>query len=253
MLNQYSLRITHTPPHRIRQTKQATMEDTTTVTKDTSHQDVKVVQTIVSPQESRADNETKTIHPVWSFYFVLKYLLCSFVIIYMNKKIITTTLIVAIALLGLSIYANYKSPNETTIKTPPKDEVSITYKNTEYGFDFSLPVDWQGYTINKSTWTGYPLNKSDAQSGAKLLIRNPQWTTAAPYEDLPILVFTIEQWNSYTKEDFSISAAPIPATELGRNNKYVFALPPRWDFDYSLGVEQAQDIIKGKPLQPFNI
>ena len=171
----------------------------------------------------------------------------------MNKKIITTTLIVAIALLGLSIYANYKSPNETTIKTPPKDEVSITYKNTEYGFDFSLPVDWQGYTINKSTWTGYPLNKSDAQSGAKLLIRNPQWTTAAPYEDLPILVFTIEQWNSYTKEDFSISAAPIPATELGRNNKYVFALPPRWDFDYSLGVEQAQDIIKGKPLQPFNI
>jgi hypothetical protein len=80
------------------------------------------------------------------------------------------------------------------------------------------------------------------------LIRNPKWTATAPYEDLPVLVFTLAQWDSYVAEKFSVSAAPIQATELARNNAYVFALPPRWDFDYSTGVKEAEDIIASKPL-----
>ena len=129
----------------------------------------------------------------------------------------------------------------------------IVYNNTDYGFNFSLPDNWQGYLIMNDTWSGTALTTSTAQSGPKLLIRNPKWTAADPYEDLPILVFTIAQWESYQKEDFSIGAAPIPASELARNNKYVFALPARWDFDYSLDFKEAQEIIASNALRAYNI
>lgn len=171
----------------------------------------------------------------------------------MNKKMIASLVLITLIILGISIYTKTTPPENIKAEISVQNDTSITYKNTDYGFDFSLPMDWQGYSVVKTTWTGYPLNKTGDQSGPKLLIRNPKWTTDAHYEDLPILVFTITQWDAYTAEDFSVSAAPIPASELSRNNKYVFALPPRWDFDYSLGYEQAQEIIANKPLRPFNI
>lgn len=134
------------------------------------------------------------------------------------------------------------------------DNTKVEYRNIDYGFTFSLPVTWKGYSIVKGDWQGFPLKEGVATTtGPKLVIRNPNWTEAAHYEDLPILVFTISQWNAYLAEDFTVSAAPIPASELARNNTYVFALPPRWDFDFSLGFEEAQNIFKGAPLHPFNL
>ena len=135
---------------------------------------------------------------------------------------------------------------------------SIVYKNSDYGFNFTLPMSWSGYNIINSSWKGTPLAATSTQippptlTGPKLLIRNPKWTSAAPYEDIPVLVFTIAQWDMYGREDFNIFAAPIPASELARNNKYVFALPPRWDFDYSINVKEAEDIIASHPLKAFN-
>lgn len=169
----------------------------------------------------------------------------------MDKKTLIAGLIVVIAAVGF--YFVYSSRSNTPVVINNPNDTSITYKNTEYGFNFSLPVNWQGYSVVSGTWQGTPLTNTLAQSGPKLLIRNPKWTAAAPYEDLPILVFTISQWDSYRAENFTVSAAPIQASELARNNKYVFALPPRWDFDYSLDVKEAQDIFAGKPITAFNL
>lgn len=129
----------------------------------------------------------------------------------------------------------------------------IVYKNSKYGFNFTLPSSWQGYSIVEESWTGTSLKGAADIRGPKLLIRNPKWTEAAPYEDLPILIFTIKQWNEYLTESFTVSAAPIQAKQLGRNDTYVFALPPRWDFDYLLGVEEAENIFSGNPLKVFNL
>ena len=132
---------------------------------------------------------------------------------------------------------------------------NIVYKNTEYGFNFTLPASWKGYTVVNNKWIGSSSTitiATNTQTGPKLLIRNPKWTATAPYEDIPVLVFTITQWNVYLAEKFNISAAPIQASELARNDKYVFALPPRWDYDYSIGFKEAQDILASKPLQAFN-
>ncbi len=170
----------------------------------------------------------------------------------MNNKSLIAGVVIVIAL-ALGFYFFYSSRSDKPVVINEPNTTSITYKNTEYGFNFSLPANWQGYSVVEGTWNGNPLTNTTAQSGPKLLIRNPKWTQAAPYEDLPILVFTISQWNSYLAENFAVSAAPILASELARNNKYVFALPPRWDFDYSLDVKEAQDIIASKPLHPFDL
>ena len=131
---------------------------------------------------------------------------------------------------------------------------SVVYKNTQYGFTFNFPNDWNGYSIVSNTWNGNPLNSATGvQNGPKLLLRNPNWTSANHYEDIPVLVFTLDQWNSYVAGNFAVSAAPIAASELGRNDKYVFALPPRWDFDYSTGYQEADTIIQSNPLHTFNI
>ena len=125
-----------------------------------------------------------------------------------------------------------------------------------------LPASWTGYTVVNNKWTGTSSTVntatntqtgSNAQTGPKLLIRNPKWTVAAHYEDIPVLVFTLAQWNMYTAEKFNVSAAPMQASELGHNNKYVFALPPRWNFDYSINFKEAEDIIASRPLKAFNV
>jgi hypothetical protein len=174
----------------------------------------------------------------------------------MNKKI---SIIVAASILALGmgsyfVYSYYSKDAGTTpdpVITPIT--TSITYTNTEYGFNFTLPAQWQGYSIVTNTWSGNALTNTVASSGPKLSIRNPKWTAAAAYEDLPILIFTISQWNSYRAGNFSIGAAPIQASELTRNNRYVFALPARWDFDYSLGYKEAQDIMAGNPVHAFDL
>ena len=170
-----------------------------------------------------------------------------------NKTILI--IFVLIIILGLFVYLFYfKNKNVQPINNPvtPLNSL-VTYNNTDYGFTFSLPNDWKGYTIVKNTWQGSPINTTTAETGPKIIIRNPKWTTAVPYEDLPILIFTTSQWNSYVAENFSIGAAPIKASELARNNKYVFALPARWDFDYSLGYQEAESIIQTNPLHSFNL
>jgi hypothetical protein len=169
----------------------------------------------------------------------------------MNKKILISLVIIATTLVAI-LYFFFPLPGTPSVVTT-SPATSIVYKNTEYGFDFTLPVNWQGYSIVKDTWVGISATATSTQHGPKLLIRNPKWTTAAPYEDLPIVIFTIAQWDAYLAESFSVFAAPIRATELGRNNVYVFALPPRWDFDYSLEYKEAEDIIAGNPLQAFTL
>lgn len=164
--------------------------------------------------------------------------------------------LIAIVILGLFIYS-FKNKDSNTIKVNdavPISTNSIVYTNNELGFNFNLPETWKGYTVANTIWEGNPLKTGiTKQTGNKLIIRNPKWTIDTPYEDIPIMVFSLKQWDSYNAEDFSVSAAPVTATELGRNNVYVFALPPRWNFDNRQGYEEALSIVQSKPLKAFNL
>ncbi|MGQ7889233.1 S-layer homology domain-containing protein [Paenibacillus sp. WC2504] len=133
---------------------------------------------------------------------------------------------------------------------------SNVYENTQYGFRFTLPNSWKGYTIVTDKWEGLSVSDSQAanvvESGAKISIRHPEWTSEQPRQDIPILVFTVDQWNELQQDKFHIGAAPIGPSELVRNDKYVFALPARYNFAYPEGYQEVEEILKSNPIQPIS-
>ncbi|MGI5891782.1 MAG: hypothetical protein ACOX7H_03470 [Bacillota bacterium] len=133
---------------------------------------------------------------------------------------------------------------------------AIIYENMQYGFNFDLPDSWQGYTIVDSQWEGLsvqdPSSQQVVESGPEILIRHPDWTTQNPRQDIPIMIFTLSQWESLEREEFHIGAAPVGPSELGRNNRYVFALPARYNYSFPTGYEEVENILNADPLQTYN-
>ncbi len=128
----------------------------------------------------------------------------------------------------------------------------IVYRNEEYGFSFTLPATWRGYTIVLANWDGFAGGAeggSITQTGPLILIRHPQWTAAVPRQDIPIMVFTPSEWDSVQAGNLIVSAAPVPPTELGQNANYVFALPARYNYAFPPGWQEVEQILAGSPLQ----
>ena len=169
----------------------------------------------------------------------------------MTTKTLFTTVVVAITLVSCSPAATV-IPTETAVpisQPAPRPETLIEYRNTEYGFSFSLPAGWKGYSIITDTWQGYNNGNSEliVEQGPTISIRHPLWTSENPRQDIPIMVFTLAQWNSLQQNNYSVSAGVI-YTELGRNAKYVFALYSRYNFAQMPGIEEVKTILEGNPL-----
>lgn len=166
------------------------------------------------------------------------------------------------ALLGYAIVTNklfLGTSTETNlppgVTTLPPESSTISYTNSEYGFELTLPKSWQGYTTVVDTWKGLTISESQgevvAEQGTQISLRHPLWTTAEPRQDIPIMVFTLGQWQALQQEKFHIGAAPIGPSELGRNARYAFALPARYNFTFPTGYEEVDAILQGKPLHTF--
>lgn len=141
--------------------------------------------------------------------------------------------------------------NEPTLIA--KDVIdSLVYKNTLYGFSFTLPASWKGYSIIEEKWEGQALGGSEGEqvieTGPLLSIRHPQWTDTKQRQDIPIMVFTQNQWKQLQEDKFHIGAAPIGPMELGQNSKYVFALPARYIYAFPEGFEEVDKILQNNPL-----
>ena len=92
---------------------------------------------------------------------------------------------------------NTSSPSTTT------DSSSILYKNTQYGFNFTLPKDWKGFSIITGNWQGNDVASGKVtETGPMISIRHPKWTTKEPQQDIPILVFALDQWSLLQKKNF---------------------------------------------------
>jgi hypothetical protein len=159
-------------------------------------------------------------------------------------------LLAVIVILGvLYTHKPAVAPGLLTDTATTTTQASITYSNTEYGFSMSLPQSWQGYTIASSTWQGLSIGGTAGEkvvtSGPTVLIRHPLWTAANPRQDIPVMVFTIPQWNELQAEKYHIGAAPIGPTELGSNSLYVFALPARYNYAFQTGYEEVDRIVTG--------
>ncbi len=165
----------------------------------------------------------------------------------MNKKIIIGIIVVVGAIILFAVFGH---------STPPVSApTGVEYTNTQYGFSFSLPDSWKGYTIVTSTWEGdaqgNSLSLRAVAQGPIISIRHPLWTAAVPRQDIPIMIFTIDEWTKLQADAFHIGAAPIGPSELGRNATYVFALPARYNYAFPVGYEEVDTLLKTNPLHPL--
>jgi hypothetical protein len=135
---------------------------------------------------------------------------------------------------------------------------SVIYTNKTYGFRFTLPQSWKAYSIRISEWEGgdgvaaqSDRNASPLQKGPLISIGDPRSTEKDPRQNIPIMVFTRAQWQLIEENRLIVSSAPIPPSELRRNKKYVFALPPRYNYALIDGSEEVNKIIQNHPLQAF--
>ncbi|NLJ31478.1 MAG: hypothetical protein GX424_07765 [Clostridiales bacterium] len=135
---------------------------------------------------------------------------------------------------------------------------AVLYKNTRYGFEFTLPESWKGYQLLSSQWSGIYEGTNKKATGPEIIIRSPKWTQEKKWVDIPILVFTQDQWAVTVKSDLEqkkeetlyIGAGPGGPQKLGQNSKYVFALPFRYDFAADAGFDDVHAIIDSNPLKP---
>jgi len=132
--------------------------------------------------------------------------------------------------------AGSQSSRPAPISTP------IVYRNTQYGFCFVLPADWKGYKIITEKWG------TETDSYPVLTIRNPKWTEDDPWQDIPIMIFTREQWEDQRDEYFNVEG--MGPTEIGRNQTYVFLQPARWiGFEDAKGADEVQTLMMQDPFQ----
>ncbi|MDD4334307.1 MAG: hypothetical protein PHY77_01730 [Desulfotomaculaceae bacterium] len=138
----------------------------------------------------------------------------------------------------------------TEVKLGEYEKTSvIVYRNTQYGFNFTLPESWQGYSVITDKWEGLaPGGGAAVETGPLLNIRHPQWTAQNQRQDIPIMIFTPKQWDSLQQGNFHIGAAPVGPSELNRSADYVFALPARYNYAFPTGYEEVEKILQG-PLQ----
>ncbi len=154
-----------------------------------------------------------------------------------------------------SVAASLPIPSESAADTQaPSPADAVIYRNTDYGFTFTLPQSWKNYTIITGEWEGLAADgaagEKAVRTGPEISIRHPEWTAETPRQDIPILIFTLAQWDELGQDKFHIGAAPIGPGELGRNSKYVFALPARYNFAFPEGYEEVEELLQTNSLHP---
>jgi hypothetical protein len=140
----------------------------------------------------------------------------------------------------------FNPPEETA---PDRShEPRLLYHNTQYDFTFFLPTNWQGYSVLVQQWSGQTYlpaadKEVEVDHGPVIVLRNPQWKTDDPWQDIPILVFTRKQWKASQQGQFSIYVDGLEF-EIAHNSKYVFAIWNRFNGDESVkGFREAEGIV----------
>src|SRR5437867_5569190 len=71
-----------------------------------------------------------------------------------------------------------------------QSDAPVLYHNSQYGFTFSLPASWQGYSVLLQQWDGQTyLAAADklvvSEHGPAIVLRHPQWKASEHYQDVP--------------------------------------------------------------------
>jgi hypothetical protein len=155
---------------------------------------------------------------------------------------------------GCALFPETYPPEMPTSLSTEQPEHLVEYRDTELGFSFSLTASWEGFSIQESNWDGLKsgdLGDEVVEQGRIVSIVHPKSTTQQPRQEIPLMVFTIEQWERMQSGEWHIGAAPIGPRELGRNSRYVLAIPARYNYAFLEGWEEVERILQSHPLLTF--
>jgi hypothetical protein len=124
----------------------------------------------------------------------------------------------------------------------------VCYHDALYHFTFFLPASWRGYSVVHQEWAGIsylPEKDADAVTaqGPTIVLRHPQWQASARRQDIPIMIFTRQQWDADKHGKFATGAGGFDE-EIGHNSRYVFAVSSRFNAaDMAPGSREAGRIV----------
>ncbi len=125
------------------------------------------------------------------------------------------------------------------------ESTGTTYTNDQYGFEMIFPSTWNDYTDSEKQWIGTDVTTgAKTEQGPLVTLYHPNYIVNGIH--IPIMIFTQQQWAKVQSETLSTSAAPIPPTKIGQNNRFVFALTPRYQnyFTSETGFVEVEAIIE---------
>lgn len=126
----------------------------------------------------------------------------------------------------------------------------IRYQNAEYDLAFYLPEDWKGYSVLRDEWEGITYRpEKDADvvlaRGPLIILRSPLWKANDLYQDIPIYIFTRQQWDDDKSGEFSAEGAGGVLEGLWHNDKYVYSMHSRYNVaDDVNGQDEVRDIVR---------
>lgn len=119
---------------------------------------------------------------------------------------------------------------------PSPDAAAVTYHDAVYGFTFALTADWKNYSVLHDLWHSEQYDERldrdlAVAQGPIIILRHPRWTSASPRQDVPILVFTRDQWQADRQEGVYPGGV---VDEIAHNERYVIAAYSRFNADDSM-------------------
>jgi len=150
-------------------------------------------------------------------------------------------------LLSLALILNGCSTATHTLNASRPPDLPLRYQNTKYGLTFYLPASWKGYSLLLQEWqtdTNLVDQGGPSERGMMISIRHPQWTQSDPYQDIPIVVFSRNQWTALKKGGLwpNLYAGGV-MDEMWHNDRYVFALNSRYTWGELKGWEEVTRIV----------
>src|SRR5580704_4994606 len=88
----------------------------------------------------------------------------------------------------------------TNVASQPSG-LPVRYHSARYTLTFYLSADWRGYSVSIQQIDDERYSPAEDRQvivgrTPMITLRHPQWQASAPYQDIPILVFTREQWEA---------------------------------------------------------
>ena len=136
-------------------------------------------------------------------------------------------------ILGLAVLLASGCTSVNVASQPPG--MPLRYHDGRYGFTFFLPASWRGYSASVQQLKDERYSTAEDKQitcgyTPMITLRHSQWRTDAPYQDIPILVFTLAQWDALHRGELWPSLfAGGAMDELWHDHEFVFAMSSRYN------------------------